>query len=179
VSELRFYAIIPTSREWWNRVLSNASKSIFHFPPNKKPRVMDLSEGDICFVYVYDDGCIAGYFRVKEVKELSADEFQDIKSRAVEVPQAPFPVGNQKCRIIEFHRETLKKFKNPIPISIVEEITLFMTRRPLGPRFTRKYDVAKHPELFSLMMLLGSLDITEISLNYTKDRKELTIKIKL
>lgn len=96
------FAIVLTERAWWSEALKGRIR-IFHFPPNRMPRVGGLKEGDVCVVYLLDGKCFVGEFAVKEVRHVDADEFERYKNLAYELPKAPFPKGDQKSWIIVFN----------------------------------------------------------------------------
>ena len=115
----KYLVIVSTVSTW----LEKASKEqgVFHFPPNRKPRILKLSEGDICIVYLYDRKVFAGEFEVVEVKEITGKEFyRKYANKAVEVAKAPFPKPNDKVRIIIY--KGMKTYPQPIAVGDVKNI---------------------------------------------------------
>ena len=106
------FGIVVTERLWWSEAVKGWVK-VFHFPPNRRPRVSRLRRGDVCIVYLSDAKSVVGEFTVEEVKLVSAEEFERYRGRAYEVPKAPFPRGGERSWVIVF--EDLKPYVEEIP----------------------------------------------------------------
>ncbi|RLE90862.1 MAG: hypothetical protein DRN04_14120 [Thermoprotei archaeon] len=115
----KYLAIVSTIREWMEK--APREDGVFHFPPNRKPKVSVLAPKDKCLIYLYDEEIFAGELVIKEAKEVTAQEFhQKYAHKAVEISGAPFPKGNDKIRIILYSK--LIEYPIPLPKNLVPDI---------------------------------------------------------
>jgi predicted transcriptional regulator len=125
--------IVLTTMEWFSKCLE-VGCSIFLFPPNHNPRVNKLSQGSICLVLVKegirDNWLFVGEFIVRDVKLVKGSEFQAYASRAIEIPEVPFPRSDEASWIIEF--ENLVRYERPVKLSECRDIRTSTSRYPLS-----------------------------------------------
>jgi len=124
--------IVVTVREWFEKCLER-NCTVFHFPPNRQPKVHVLSHGSICLVLVKEgssrkDWLFVGEFTVKSVKLVNGEEFSAYAPKAVETPKAPFPKPGESSWIIEF--ENLVKYERPVKLG--ESTDIIVKNKPLS-----------------------------------------------
>ena len=115
----RYFAVVVTSTLWFNEAIKGKVK-VFHFPPNRKPRVGKLRKGDLCIIFLSDKRAFVGEFNVIEVKNVNAEEFKEYKPLAYETTKASFPRGEQRSWIIVFDK--IRPYAKEVHQSEIEEI---------------------------------------------------------
>lgn len=167
VPDQRRFGIIVTNKLWFDEAIKGWVK-VLQFPPERKPRVNKLSEGDTCVIYLLDSRAFVGEFKVKRVKLVDWEEFKVYLKQAYEVPQAPFPRAGQKSWIILFDKikcypVEVKKEEIPeiakwplrgfIPskrLEVLEKIRKLATAKPTPSK-------SEHDELIDIICQLGSI----------------------
>jgi len=126
-------SIILTTKEWFDKCLEK-NCSVFHFQPNRTPKVNKLSPGSICLILIKSGPesrqLFVGEFTVKDVKLVKGSEFSIYASRAIETPEVPFPRPGEESWIIEF--ENMVKYERPVKLRECIDIKTSSSKKPLS-----------------------------------------------
>ena len=108
----RHFAIILEASDWFEAALSGRIDTA-HSPPNMRPNMKYLEEGDPVLVFTIRERKFAGELRFKEAREVKHDEFvANYRIRAFVTKNAHFPSTGDNCWIMVFDEVT--EYQNKI-----------------------------------------------------------------
>jgi hypothetical protein len=95
-------------------------------------RARGASRGDWLFV---------GEFAVRSVKRVRGEEFATYASKAVEVPEVPFPKPGEVSWVIEF--ENLVRYERPVRLGDCGDVRTSTSAKPLSERVLKGFTLIR------------------------------------
>ena len=126
--------IILTSLQWFENCLEKGC-TVFHFPPERRPKVERLAGGSVCLILAKPapgaprgDWVFVGEFTVRSVRLVRGEEFHAYAGRVAE-SEVPFPRPGEASWLIEF--ENLAKYERPVKLAECCDVRTSTSREPL------------------------------------------------